>query len=417
MHKFLHLADVHLDSGILCRSDSLRSKLNQELQAGFKKAIDCAIHEKVVAVFIAGDLFEAKNLTVSTELFINDQFERLNDSHIPVIYTSGQCDPADSVADVLDKPWPKNVIHIREKSPKVIELQDVDGKPIARVVGAGFATRKDTENLTLLFPEAKDSIPYIGVAHTRVRSALGVNSINDYDISPAEVKNLRSKGYLYWALGSVHERQQLAGLPEAWYPGNFMGRRPEEPGQRGGLLVTLKEGNQLDVDPRSFSSVQWFDLTLGNLEQVSDVEDLFRYTEHEFDNQQTDDESFAVQLVRLTLKGMCPIADELQSETRRAVLEEKLAQHLNVDDVQIRIQQFTTIVDVESYRNEPHLLSEVLGILDAVAEEPTILEELAPEFLARKVDGEQRDQYLASLLAGFDREAIVRLTREEPHAH
>ena len=417
MHKFLHLADVHLDSGILCRSDSLRSKLNQELQAGFRKAIDCAIHEKVVAVFIAGDLFDANNLTVSTEFFLHEQFERLNAAHIPVIYTSGQSDPSDAVSEVVDTSWPKNVIHIRERSPKVIELQDVDGKPIARVVGAGFATKKEPDNLTLHFPDAKDSIPYIGIVHTWVRSALGAQDRKGFDVSPSDVKNLKSKGYLYWALGGVHHRQRLAGASQAWYPGNFMGRRPEESGQRGGLLVTLTEENLLNVEPRFFSSVQWFDITLSNLEQASDVEDLFRYAEQEFDTQKNHDEAFAVQLVRLTLKGMCPIAEELQSETRRAVLEEKLAQHLNVDDVEIRVEHFTPLVDIQSYRNEPHLLSEVLGILDAVTTDPGLIEELAPEHLAHKVDGEQREHYLASLLTGFDREAIVRLTREEPHAH
>ena len=85
---------------------------------------------------------------------------------------------------------------------------------------------------------------------------------------------------------------------------------------------------------------------------------------------------------------MCPIAEELQSETRRAVLEEKLAQHLNVDDVEMRVLHFTPLVDIEAYRNEPHLLSEVLRLCwTAVATNPTSPPvELAPEYLARKVD-------------------------------
>ena len=194
MHKFLHLADVHLDSGILCRSESLRSKINLELQAGFKKSIDFAIKEKVVAVFIAGDLFEASNLSIATELFIVEQFERLNDAHIPVIYAAGKSDSADEVASAFENPWPKNVIFINDASPKVIELQDIDGEPIARVVGVGYTTAKVEENLALRFPQAKEQVPYIGLLHTRVRSAFGFSG-DENQISSCEVKHLKAPGY------------------------------------------------------------------------------------------------------------------------------------------------------------------------------------------------------------------------------
>ena len=416
MHKFLHLADVHLDSGILCRSEALRTKLNLELQAGFKKSIDFAIKERVVAVFIAGDLFDAENLSVATEQFIVAQFQRLNDAHIPVIYTSGSYDPADEVASVFQEPWPKNVIFINDASPKVIELQDVDGQPIARVVGAGYTTRNVEENLALRFPQSKEQIPYIGLLHTKVRSAFGASD-EVRQSGTCEVKHLKAPGYAYWALGGVHQHQRLAGISNAWYPGNFCSRSAEEAGFKGALLVTMKEENEVTVEFKSFSSVQWFDLSLNSLEQVSEVQDLFLLAEQAFEDQRREDEGINLQLVRLSLSGMCPIADELRSETRRALLEEKMAYHLNVDDVEIRLSHLTEVVDIGAYRNEPHLLNEVLKIIDAVSQDPTLLEEVSPEILAHKSNSDQKEQYLKSLLAGFDREAIVRLTREDSHAH
>ena len=416
MHKFLHLADVHLDSGILCRSEALRTKLNLELQAGFKKSIDFAIKEKVVAVFIAGDLFDADNLSIGTELFIHEQFERLNEAHIPVIYTAGHSDPADEVDSLSERPWPKNVIFIHDASPKVIELQDVDGKPIARVVGAGYTTGKVEENVALRFPQAKEQIPYIGLLHTRVHSAFGVIE-EESSISTCEVKHLKAPGYIYWALGGVHQHQRLAGIPNAWYPGNFSGRSADEAGFKGALLVSLRENEEVSVEFKPFSSVQWFDLSLTNLEDIHNVESLFRSAEHAFEDQRGEDEDINVQLIRLTLAGMCPIVDELKSETRRAALEEKLAYHLNVDDVEIRIDHLTAVVDVNAYRNEPHLLSEVLKVIDDVSENSSLLDELTPQVLVRKVSDDQKTEYLKSLAAGFDREAIVRLTREDSHAH
>lgn len=416
MHKFLHLADVHLDSGILCRSEALRTKLNIELQAGFKKSIDFAIKERVVAVFVAGDLFDADSLSIATELFIHEQFQRLNEAHIPVIYTTGQSDAADEVAEAVDKPWPKNVIFINDASPKVIELQDIDGKPIARVVGAGYKTRKAEENLALRFPQAKDEIPYIGLLHAQVHSAFGLTE--EYaQAKRYEVKQLKAPGYVYWALGGVHQHQRLAGIPNAWYPGNFSGRNADEAGFKGGLLVTLQDENQVSVEFKPFSSVQWFDLSLSNLEDLKDTEGLFHRAAQAFDDQRGEDGSINIQLVRLTLTGMSPVADELKSESRRTLLEEKLAYHLNVDDVEIYLEHFSPVVDVSSFVNEPHLLGEVLKIIDVVSTDSDLLDEITPEVLARKITDANKEQYLKSLLTGFDREAIVRLTREDSHAH
>ena len=416
MHKFLHLADVHLDSGILCRSEALRSKLNLELQAGFKKSIDFAIKERVVAVFIAGDLLDADSLSIATELFIHEQFQRLHEAHIPVIYTTGQSDPADEIAEAVDTPWPKNVIFINDASPKVIELQDIDGKPISRVVGAGYKTRNVEENLALRFPQAKDEIPYIGLLHAQVHSAFGLGEGSD-QMSRCEVKQLKAPGYVYWALGGVHQHQRLAGIANAWYPGNFSGRSAEEAGFKGGLLVTLRDGDQVSVEFKTFSSVQWFDLSLSNLADLQDIEGLFHRAAQAFDEQRGEDGLISVQLVRLTLSGMSPVADELRSESSRAHLEKKLAFHLNVDDVEIRLDHFSPVVDVRSFKDEPHLLGEVLKVIDVVSTDRDLLDELTPQVLARKVSDAHKEQYLKSLLAGFDREAIVRLTREDSHAH
>ncbi len=416
MHKILHLADIHLDSAFLCPSESLRSTLSHELRNSFTRAIDCAIREHVVAVLITGDLFEAKNLTMATELFIREQFQRLNEAQIPVIYTAGQADAPEEVERQLRAPWPKNVLYITDTTPKVIELQDVDGAPIARLVAAYTGhTRDDLSGIS--FPQAKEGIPYIGVAHTRVLSAVGVRTGQDEEAPACEVRRLKSPGYLYWALGSVHHRQKLNGITNAWYPGNLVGRSAGEAGVKGGLLVSLQQEGQIGVEFKPFSSVRWFDIALQDLEHVSDLDDLFRFVEQAYDHQIDTSEPAAIQLIRLTLSGMCPLASELQSEARRAAIEEKLALHLDVEDVSMQLRDLTAPVDVDSFRSEPHLLSEVLRILESVPDRPDLLEELTPHPLAREMDDEERNTYLSRLLVTLDREAIVRLTRDESHAH
>jgi hypothetical protein len=115
---------------------------------------------------------------------------------------------------------------------------------------------------------------------------------------------------------------------------------------------------------------------------------------------------------------MCPMADELQIESRRLAIEEQLAQHLNVDDVELRVGYVTRPVDVDAYRDEAHLLSEVLKVIETLSENPELLDDLVPEPLAAQPkSAEERKAYLSSLLGALDREAIVRLTDEKYHAH
>ena len=112
------------------------------------------------------------------------------------------------------------------------------------------------------------------------------------------------------------------------------------------------------------------------------------------------------------------MADELLVDSKRAVIEEKLAQHLNVDDVELRANFVTPLVDVDAYRDESHLLSEVLKVIEEISADPELLEEIAPEQLAKQLSsGEDRQAYLSSLLNALDREAIVRLTHEVDHAN
>lgn len=50
-------------------------------------------------------------------------------------------------------------------------------------------------------------------------------------------RNLNSKLYHYWALGHIHERQQLSDMPVINYSGNIQGRHFNEQGEKGCLLI------------------------------------------------------------------------------------------------------------------------------------------------------------------------------------
>ena len=415
-HKFLHLSDVHLGTPFLCRSESLRNQLRKELHDAFQRAVDFAISEKMIAVLIAGDLLDERRFSLSTETFLLEQLRRLDEAQIPCIYVAGESDPGGALSKTMNVGWPTSFVHIKERTPKVIELQDIDGSAIVRIVGVGRESGHGESLPAMPLPEAQGSVPYVGILHTRLDSSnLQEDSAEKIQY---DVEDLKHADYVYWALGGNHTRSSVDDVNNAWYSGNLAGTGAMETGPKGGMIVTLEPDSTVDVQFKAFSGVKWHNLVLDNLQKIQFDEDLIRLVEQEFAVDQEGNDPSSLQIVQITLSGICPIAEDLRAEAHRTTVEEKIAGRLGVDSVELRLRNLTLPVDVDAYRDKPHLLGEVLKLIEAVSEQDGLFDELAPEPLASKnVSGDDRQAYLTRLLNGLDREAVVRLTHEDNHAN
>ena len=78
--KFLHAADIHLDSplaGLLARDDLPDVVIRHCTRRAFAAMIDLALEEDVAFVVIAGDLYDGDWKDFSTGLFFAEQMRRL----------------------------------------------------------------------------------------------------------------------------------------------------------------------------------------------------------------------------------------------------------------------------------------------------------------------------------------------------
>ena len=91
--RFIHAADVHLDSPCSSRSETVRQKLRDASRLAFRRLVDLALAERVDVVLIAGDLFDDERLSFQTERFLLEQLHRLDSEEIPVVYATGNHDP------------------------------------------------------------------------------------------------------------------------------------------------------------------------------------------------------------------------------------------------------------------------------------------------------------------------------------
>jgi len=119
-------------------------------------------------------------------------------------------------------------------------------------------------------------------------------------------------------------------------------------------------------------------------------------------------------LLRVTLRGPCPLANDLANPDQIEELEHVMAERLDVRDAEVRARSLVPLVDPDAYRDETHLAAEVLDLIDRARSDDGTLDAVAPNALAGVPDEapESRRAYLRSLLDGLDREAIARLVDE-----
>lgn len=244
--KFLHAADVHLDSplaGLARRHDVPDQVTRACTRRAFANVIDLAIAEDVAFVLIAGDLFDADWKDFSTGLFFNDQMRRLDR---PCIVIHGNHDAASEVSRRLTLPTNVHVL-----SARTCETVQLDEHGVA-VHGRSFPNRAVPEDLSADYKPPVAGLLNIGLLHT---SAEGSSEHDTY--APCRIEALAAKGYDYWALGHIHQRRVLHEHPYVVFPGNIQGRNPRETGPKGVTLVTVEDRRIVGAEHRDTDVLRW----------------------------------------------------------------------------------------------------------------------------------------------------------------
>jgi DNA repair exonuclease SbcCD nuclease subunit len=93
--RFLHAADIHLDSpmhGLEADPDAPARVLREASREAFRNLIETAIREQVSFVLIAGDLYDGDWQDYRTGLFFIEQAAILAEAGIPLVMIRGNHD-------------------------------------------------------------------------------------------------------------------------------------------------------------------------------------------------------------------------------------------------------------------------------------------------------------------------------------
>lgn len=263
--KFLHVADIHLDSplrGLERYEGAPVALLRGATRQALVRIVDLAIHEEVAFVLIAGDLYDGDWKDYNTGLFFTAQTMRLREAGIPVLVISGNHDATSQLTKSLRPP--DNVRFFSTRRPETVHLEDLG----VAIHGQGFARRDVSDDLSANYPAAVLNCFNIGLLHT---CASGRPGHERY--APCSVEGLRAKAYDYWALGHIHTREVLHEDPFIVFPGNIQGRHVRESGSKGCTLVTVEDGGILSVEHHDTAVLRWCDCQV-NVTGATDAEDV-----------------------------------------------------------------------------------------------------------------------------------------------
>ena len=238
--SFLHAADLHLDSPLLGLRRRAGDNANPFIEAtrkAFEKLVTLAIERKVAFVLLSGDLFDGDWRDFASGQFVVKQFARLDREGIPVFLIRGNHDTDNIVTKSL--PVPKNVTWLAVRSAQTVIL---DSLRVA-IHGRGFATRHVEDNVVLAYPQAHPGYFNIGMLHT---SLTGRDGHGTY--APCSLDDLKSRGYQYWALGHIHQREIVCETPRVVYPGNVQGRHSKENDAKGCVVVRVEDDEVAGVE-------------------------------------------------------------------------------------------------------------------------------------------------------------------------
>lgn len=267
MKKFLHCADLHLDSpmrGLARYEGAPMEMLRGATRRALERAVDVAVAEQVGAVVMAGDLYDGNRDDFQTAVFLQRQLHRLEAAGIRVVIAYGNHDAESEITRRLR--LPPNAVVLPTDGPATVVMDDLG----VAFHGQGYPTRSVRDDLSMAYPAAVPVVVNVGILHTSLDGRPGHASY-----APCTLGALVHHGYHYWALGHVHRREvhEVDGV-HVVFPGNLCGRDVGETGAKGATVVEYGDDAVTAVREIPVAPVRWHQVTVdgtgaGSVDEVT----------------------------------------------------------------------------------------------------------------------------------------------------
>ena len=362
--KFIHAADVHLDSpmrGLEEYAGAPVERLRLATRQALVNVVQLCLDEQVDFLLIAGDLFDTACRDFNSALSAAAQIRRLSQANIPVYLILGNHDSHDEMARQV--PWPANVTLFDHTRPHTVRHPTL---PVV-IHGMSYPKREVTENLVPGYPDPVADCFNIGLLHTNA----GGNPNHD-SYAPCSLDELTNKGYHYWALGHVHDHAVLSERPHVVYSGTTQGRHAKELGAKGCFLVAVDDFEVTSLEFRNTDVMRWYRETV-TLEPHDDKESLLDRTRNAL-LQVIQSAQGRLAAVRLEYRGRCAVHQQLSRDASRQQivadlrgLAGELGEDVWIEKIKFRTQ---SPLNLDAMRLRQDLVGELLRDITAITLDP-----------------------------------------------
>ncbi|MBW2600492.1 MAG: DNA repair exonuclease [Deltaproteobacteria bacterium] len=360
MFKFIHAADLHLDSpftGVTAESPSIAGSLHSATFEVYNSLIDLCIEKQVQFLLIAGDIYDGADRSLRAQLRFRDGLQRLADNNIQSFVVHGNHDPFKGHSRSID--WPEGVHVFSYRKVKSIPFK-LGNSPVAMISGISHENRNITINLAKKFEPQDLDLFQIGLLHCNVGRDTGHEAY-----APCELQDLIKTGLDYWALGHVHERKILHKDPYVVYPGNTQGRNIREQKERGCYLVQVDDNNRVtSLEFHELDEIRWFwgSLAIDGLDTLDQLENALSGCIEDFSKKA----GSRSHICRISLTGQGSLFDELSRENALQELLEHTRDSYEAKSpfvwVQDLIFECRPEIDLKKRREAKEFLGQVLRI-------------------------------------------------------
>ncbi|MDB5575336.1 MAG: phosphoesterase [Bradyrhizobium sp.] len=401
--KFLHAADIHLDSPLrgLSRYEGVPAdEVRLATRTALGNLVDAAIEEQVAFVVIAGDLYDGDWPDFGTGLAFCAFMGRLAKAGIAVFLLYGNHDAESNLTKKL--PLPANVQVFGTR--KVMTL--VHEPTGAALHGWSYRDRDTRDNLAASYPAPLAGRFNIGVLHTALTGRPPHASY-----APCTAQELAAKGYEYWALGHVHDFEIVSDTPYIVFPGNLQGRNIRETGPKGAVLVTVADDRIVGrPEPIVLDAVRWatLEVDVSGIESEAQLQQRVRQDLVHLHESQADNRPL---VARIVIAGETALHGALAAK-RQLLREEVRAIALGVSDsLWIEKVVIETRGPKASRPPDDGIGDELAALLEEGATDAELAEvykrELS-EFFAKVAPDLGSDQQLFAELRGGDGSTLLR---------
>ncbi|MEK4836612.1 metallophosphoesterase family protein [Bacillus sp. FSL L8-0152] len=357
--KFIHAADLHLDSPFkgmeMNVAQSVWERMKQSTFESFERIVDKAIQERVDFVLLAGDLYDAETRSLRAQVFVREQMKRLSQYDIPVFIIHGNHDHLGGSWAAIE--FPENVHVFTE--PYVEEKSFYkNGELLASIYGFSYLQQAVTDNMTAQYTKMSDAPFHIGMLHGSVE---GDAEHNRY--APFQIRELKEKQFDYWALGHIHKREILSEEPYIIYPGNIQGRHRKETGEKGAYLIELtKQGTHCSFFHTA--DVVWDEIEVC-IDGLETVDELMTSMSTAMNECRREEEGT---LLTVVFTGQGPLSSYLRDEKRVEEIFHILASGEERKDFVYAMKwknETVSFAEIERLKAENHFVCSVLKELEA----------------------------------------------------